>query len=328
MKKNTKMWAILLHLSPDMWWDTKYNYIPWDDATWDLILKNAVDAGFNTIVLDVGNGVEFSSHPELAISGTWPQEKLRKEIRRCNELGIAVIPKLNFSTTHDKWLGKYARMISTEEYYCVCDDLIKEVYELFNHPQYIHIGMDEENDFMQRNETQIVIYRRDELLWHDLRFLVDSVKAAGATPWIWHDLLFGNPEEFKKRFDPKELLVSPWYYRSFHEEHFEPMPDERQEEFGNLNLTYLEEGHFFANFRKQACPLANYGFRYVPTASAWSNNPYNAYELMEHFENGAPDESIVGYMTAPWSQTVPERVPRFEKSFQWLKEAREKFYRD
>ncbi|MBQ1229154.1 MAG: uracil permease, partial [Firmicutes bacterium] len=41
-------------------------------------------------------------------------------------MGITIIPKLNFSTNHDVWLGEYSRMVSTSIYYGVCRDLIND----------------------------------------------------------------------------------------------------------------------------------------------------------------------------------------------------------
>ncbi len=51
------------------------------------------------------------------------------------------MPKLNFSTCHDAWLGKYARTVSTPIYYQVCNDLIAEVCDLFDGPRLFHLGM-------------------------------------------------------------------------------------------------------------------------------------------------------------------------------------------
>ncbi len=326
---NKKMWAILVHLSENMWWSRpECDKIVCDDETWDFIIEEAEKAGFNTIVLDVGDAIQYETHPEISLKGSWDKNRIKKEIEKCREKGIKIIPKLNFSTGHDRWLGEYARMISTSVYYKVCSDLIKELYEMFEGPEYFHIGMDEENNFVL-NDTKapIVIYRKDELFWHDMRYLVDCVEKLGAKAWIWHDMALAKSDDFKKHFKPDEVLISPWYYRSFHEEHFSPMPPERQEEFGNLNLTYLEEGFIFANVREKACPLAHEGFTYVPTASVWSNNEYNAFELIEHFELGAPDSQIVGYMTAPWCSTTKENNELFKKSFDSIKDARAHFYK-
>lgn len=60
---------------------------------------------------------------------------MRKEVERLRAMGFEVIPKLNFSTSHDVWLGDYSRMISTPTYYRVCRDLIEEVAEVFK-PKY------------------------------------------------------------------------------------------------------------------------------------------------------------------------------------------------
>ena len=67
-------------------------------------------------------------------------EKLRNEIARLREMGLEPIPKMNFSTAHDIWLGEYSRMVSTKTYYRVCEDLIRDVAELFDHPRLMHIG--------------------------------------------------------------------------------------------------------------------------------------------------------------------------------------------
>ncbi|MBR5507870.1 MAG: Tat pathway signal protein, partial [Clostridia bacterium] len=129
MKK--KIWAMLVHLGTDLW-EEKFCYdeVAFDDELWESILKQSADAGINMIVLDLANAVEYGSHPEIAKNGAWTRKRVRDEVKRCKEMGIALIPKLNFATPHCKWMGKYSRMISTPEYYQVCNDLIKEVYNL------------------------------------------------------------------------------------------------------------------------------------------------------------------------------------------------------
>ena len=54
-------------------------------------------------------------------------EKLLKEIARMRAMGLEVLPKLNFSATHDIWMQDYSRMLSTRKYYQVCEDLIRDV---------------------------------------------------------------------------------------------------------------------------------------------------------------------------------------------------------
>ena len=134
--------------------------------------------------MDVGDGIQYASHPEISLSNAWSKKRVRDEVKRCRDKGIALIPKLNFSTGHCFWLGEY-----------------------------IHLGIDEENYEMGVG-NDLVVVRQSDLYWHDLRFLLDSVIETGAKPWIWSDSIFEHPEEFKKCVEPGEVLISPWYYHA------------------------------------------------------------------------------------------------------------------
>ncbi len=331
MENNNKMWAILVHLSMSMW-SEKYETLPFEDDIWDYVLEESEKAGINTIVLDVGDGIEFGSHPEIACKGAWSRNRLRKELARCREKGIALIPKLNFATPHDIWLGEYHRMVSTPEYYRVCNDLIKEAYELFGHPEYIHIGMDEEDEKHVRNH-ELAVYRQGELYWHDIRFFVDCVKATGAKPWMWSCPLFDHPEEYKAHFDADEVILSPWYYNAFRKEHWTPVSSRaayvtyyNEGEYANMGIEYVEQDPFLVNFRNVALPLMKEGYHYVPCASVCNRCDYNTSDLVEYFKDNAPDNQVIGYITAPWFKTTAEFKGMFEESFRFMKEAKEKFY--
>ena len=78
-------------------------------------------------------------------------DRLRKELARLRKLGLEPIPKLNFSTTHDLWLGPYSRQVSATIYYKVCEDLIDEVTGLFDKPRLFHLGYDEETAQQQES---------------------------------------------------------------------------------------------------------------------------------------------------------------------------------
>jgi len=331
-QKQEKMWAMLVHLSMNLWrFDCPE--LDFDDEMWDYILEESAKTGINTIVLDVGDGIEFGSHPEIAIKGAWSRKRTRREVARCREKGIALIPKLNFATSHDKWLGEYHRKLCTPEYYRVCNDLIKEVYEIFEHPEYIHIGMDEEDAYHVVGD-ELAVYRQGELYWHDIRFYIDCVKETGAKPWMWSCPLFEHPEEYKNYIDADEAILSPWYYNAFRKEHWTPVSSREEyveyynaEEYKDMNIQFVEEDPFLVNFRKVALPLMKEGYCYVPCASVNNRCDYNTSDLVEYFKDNAPDNQVVGFITAPWQKTAPENKDRFEESFRFLKEAREKFYK-
>lgn len=325
-----KMWATLVHLTLNMW-ERKDNCMHWDHDSWRKLIDECVKYRINTIVLDVADGLQYKTHPEIAVDGAWSHEKMREEIALCKEKGITLIPKLNFSSVHDQWLGEYHHMLSTGIYYQVCRDLIREVAELFDHPKYFHLGMDEE-DHNHAITEDLVIYRQKELLFHDLRFLCDCVKEAGATPWVWHDNLFFTPKEFKAHISPDEVIISPWHYYAFREDHFTPVTKNEMiynyystGEFAKMNLSYVEEDPFFITFHRQAIPNAQYGYRYVPCASLCFTCEWNHRDLMEYFQQNAPDGSILGYMTAPWRVATDQQLEMYIQSFKSLDEARRIF---
>ncbi len=306
----------------------------WDDETWDYILEEAPKAGINTIVLDVNNGVQFASHPEIAVSGAWSRGKLRREIARIREAGMVAIPKLNFSAVHSVWLGKYRYMICSEEYYKVVDDLIREVGELFDTPEYIHIGMDEESH-QYAKQSDYVIFRQRELFWHDLRYLVDSVNAAGSKPWIWHSCLFDHPEEYKKHFAPDEIVISPYHYNALYREHWTPITQRseylvyyNEGDYKDMGIEFVEQDPFLVKFMDVALPLMKEGYKYVPCASVFNRCDWNHHDLLKYFKENAPDDQIVGYMSAPWFCTINDNKKYWTETFDFYKKAIDEFYPD
>ena len=325
-----KIWALLAQLSMNMWHDTIEDRVVFEDDCGNYVVDESEKAGVNTIVLDVADGVIYKSHPEIAVSDAWDSERVKEEVLKCRQKGIALIPKLNFSASHSYWLGEYHKMTSSKIYYQVCKDIINDVYEMFLEPEYIHIGMDEEG-YKFSSLSDYVIFRKGEVLMKDLKFLGDTVRETGAKPWIWWDPLFEEKENFEKYIGHDDFVLSPWYYLCFNEEHFTPIKDwsgdERGEEF-RQQLRYIEDLPEKAKFREDALPLLNSGYKFIPCASTWWHTGHNTYELVEFFKNGANDDnSLVGFMTAPWQPTIKEFKKEFDDSLKELKEAREKFYK-
>ena len=110
------------------------DHVRCDEEVWREVTEHMADVGANMLVIDLGEALFYPSHPELAVKGTWSPEKMRAELKRLRGLGIEPIPKLNFSTSHDAWLKDYARMISTDEYYKVVSDVIRDTADIFDRP--------------------------------------------------------------------------------------------------------------------------------------------------------------------------------------------------
>ena len=180
MNENIKeMRGMFLQLGNNMWSDvpvkdwaltkkedlaevSSLDVLRFDEEVWRRLTDRMVQKGFNAVVMDLGEGCIYPSHPELAVKGSWSAERLQKELARLRGIGIEPIPKLNFSTCHDTWLKEYGRMVSTPEYYRVCADVIRDVCEIFDKPRLLHLGYDEENFGNQRKYAYAVV-RQGEL---------------------------------------------------------------------------------------------------------------------------------------------------------------------
>ena len=300
------MWATLFHLGRNFSGDNGafrkgddpsksfgFRQMDFDEAMWREAVTRMKAGGANTVVLDLCEGVVYPSHPELAVKGSWPAEKLKGEIERLKKMGIEVIPKLNFSTCHDDWLGEYSRMISTRTYYRVCSEVIADVFAIFGGPRFFHIGYDEETTFNQTNYLFACV-RQGELWWHDFLFFVKEIEKRGARAWMWSDYFWDHESEFLKRM-PHTVLQSNWYYGR----RWEGEPPERPYEAKRL-----------AAFEK----LDKAGFDQVPTGTNWvppyfkkgENNDANFSCLVKHCRKHIVPERLKGFMNASWSSVLNE----------------------
>ena len=292
-KKNGKsmMWAYLIHLADNMWADegcplnwigTYYPELSVDEKVWRKVIDFLPSQGINTVVIDVGDAIQYERHPEISIKGAWSKDKLKQELDHMREIGLTPIPKLNFSATHDAWLGVYSRMLSTPIYYQVCKDVIEEVAELFDYPEYFHLGMDEEKAMNQGDFTYICV-RNNELLWHDMFYLFDVCDKIGCRPWIWSDICWNDSKRdiFLERM-PKSVLQSNWHYLPI---------------FKNKDGSYSEIQVDTYRILEEA------GFDQVPTCSTIYGHDNSGLWTMEEFKDKIAPERLKGYMTAPWYGT-------------------------
>ena len=287
------IWGNLIHLSYNMWCDRlpekwgnyssdQLHYVQvsdnlrFDEKLWHDITDKMAEAGMNMVVIDVGDGIQFASHPEISVKNAWTPAKLGKELARLRSMGLEPIPKLNFSTGHDQWLHEYSRMVSTPVYYKVCAELIAEVTSLFGNPRFFHLGYDEENFGNQRSYS-IAIVRQHELWWHDFNFFNKTVEDLGCRPWIWSDFAWDHPEDFYGKM-PGNVLQSNWYYN----------PDFSKTDQKAINT-----------FRE----LEKHGYDQIPTGSNW-DSPDNFGNLVKWCLKEIPGPRLKGFLQTPWFPTL------------------------
>ena len=297
------MWAFLVHLGYNFWSDTvprfwanhptpellknrgAADHLRFDEATWLRVSATLPAKGVNTVVIDLGEGLVYPSHPELAVRGSWSAEKLERELSRLRAMGLTPIPKLNFSTSHDTWLGEYGRMVSTPAYYRVVEDLICDVIEIFGKPPLFHLGYDEENAANQ-SQYELTVVRQGELWWHDFLHITGLVEKRGIRPWVWSDKLWHHPDEFLNRM-PKSILQSNWYYE------------------GEFDLS---KDWPTKNRAKAFLTLERAGFDQVPTASN-SRNRDALRNMVSFCSREISPERLCGFLMTTWRKMDSEFEP-------------------
>ena len=261
----------------------KADHLRFDETVWRSITGRMAEVGMNMVVIDLGEAIKYPSHPELWVDGSWEIDRFRKELARLRAMGIEPIPKMNFSAAHDTWLNEYERMLSTETYFKVCADLIRDVAEIFDHPRFLHLGYDEETTAHQSKYKYCAV-RQGELWWHDFLWFVKETEKNGMRPWIWSDYVWHHPDLFYSRM-PKSVLQSNWYYGA---------------EFDTAKL-----GGFAAKRVKTYDDLDKAGFDQVPTGSNWSNDD-NFPGTVDYCRRVCSPERLKGFLMAPWYFTLPE----------------------
>lgn len=293
-----KIWAYLIHLSYHMWDDEYTKCIDWyaknpyteengtDIKVWDSVVRYIAECGYNTLVIDVGDAIKYESVPEICAPDAWDKAFLRAKLAEARALGLTVIPKLNFSCAHQTWLKKYRRMVGTPEYYAAASNIIREVCEVFDFPSMIHLGMDEERQDTALERREMRIVRGDELLWHDMFFYFKEAERWGATPWVWSDLYWRHGETFVEHM-PKSVIQSNWYYARFRK-----YPDG---DISNKRISTYEE-------------LDTLGYKQIPctsTCRGYDGAELNCMQTIRHSKEKMTDALTLGYMMAPWRNTVP-----------------------
>lgn len=277
----------LYHRLPDYWRGRAWSdVLKCEIPVWRRVTERFAAAGGNMLVIDLGDGIVWRSHPEIAVGRAWSLRTLKDELARCRDLGLEVIPKLNFSACHDGWMRLWSRRVATPEYYRFCRDLIEEAQELFGGARFFHIGMDEEEyrgDNPDRPD-RFVILRQGKFWYDDLHFYCDEVRRAGARPWMWADKLWNTADEEYRKNVPADAIQSNWYYHEI----YDYSGDLAEHRWRKRLDAFLR--------------LEKLGFDQIPAASNWAYLD-NYRDLTAFCERHLKKKSLLGYMQTVWYPT-------------------------
>ena len=172
----------------------------------------------------------------------------------------------------------------------VCRDVIRDTYEMFDKPRYLHIGYDEESFGHQRGFKCV---RTDELWWHDFLFFVNTVEKLGMRAWMWSDYGWRHPEFADKC--PLSVIQNNWYY---------------DEDLDGFDLQKMSAGCLSRKILELFRKLDKRGFEQVPCSSNWCsvtrkkagrNNDMCMGNLVDFCRKNISASNLKGFMMAAWT---------------------------
>lgn len=303
LMKKPEITAILLHLGPNNWRKKGSSYdwyideedfvyheeMTCDKEVWTKITNQLPEWGFNTVVIDVSDGVVYDRHPELAIKGSWSKDELRAELDRLRSIGLSPIPKCNFSCGHNAWLKDYAYMVGTPVYNEVCTDVIEELIELFDTPEFFHLGLEEEDAKSLVGENYpVLVIRSAKKKCEDSLVLFNVCRSHGVRPWIWagaEDVkAFGSEEMFRK-YVGTDVLLSTWHY------HWLRYNKHMRDKYPVVDY---------------ACKFEEWGYEQIPASSSFFWHLSHK-DTVRFAKNYISPKSLKGHISTPWMHTTQRK---------------------
>jgi len=252
----------------------------------------AKKAGFNTVVVQLADGVKLDHAPWTYLSSAWRKEEFVTWVQGAQNQGMEVVPELKLLTHQEKFFqNNHPELMFNRSTYDPRIDktfefvfaFLDEIIEIIG-PKAIHIGHDEvaghnkhsKNKWLRINEK---ILPADYFLQHVVK-IHDYLKQKGIETWLWGDMLI-SPNEFptmqaqhlhgsisgygKPLRDkiPKDIVICDWHYFG------------KQSDFPSLNIMQKE------------------GFRVL--GSTWKNE-----KTIRNFSQYAAQHNTYGMMATTW----------------------------
>ena len=92
---NPLLWGYMVQLSGNMWEDHAdvpaqaqdrcYNpVLQWSEELWNDMLPRMEAAGVNMALIDLGDAIQYASHPAIAVENAWTTARKRPSYAKCH----------------------------------------------------------------------------------------------------------------------------------------------------------------------------------------------------------------------------------------------------
>lgn len=185
------------------------------------LLGRVAAMGYNTILWELEDQVQWETCPECAHQASWSKEEFRSILNDSRSLGLEPIPLLQ-TIGHGEYVMTHPRYHSFREHpefsdcYCVSNPEVRgflktwidEICDLFGGIRHFHLGGDEAYRF---GTCGLCAAReRNDLYAEHLDELATVLRQRNIRPGIWHDMILACPGTIQKV--SREFLIWDWNY--------------------------------------------------------------------------------------------------------------------
>ena len=216
-------------------------------------IRMAAYLKFNYVVIENWGAWRSETHPWYGwADGEMTADEIRRLVAIAKDLGVTLVPQLNIfghATLSRGQSGKHAGLdvsperqtlfepvngwnwcLTNPETLRVQKEMLKELWELFGRPAYVHLGCDEANP---PSCPDCLAANWGELVAKHIGAMCDYAESLGAHPMLWQDMFLdakdqrwrgwyahGTPETAALVHTlPKNAIICDWYYEAPHDDY-------------------------------------------------------------------------------------------------------------
>ncbi len=285
-------------------WHFVLRSVSFDRARW--MVDEAYKAGFNTVQVNIADGVKLDKVPWQSLGDAWSKEEFKMWVVYARSRGLEIIPEVALLTHQEKFFqdnfpdlmfhsltyaprqeAAYTDWVST---------LLDELITLLK-PRAIHIGHDEVVGWNFRHQLKVLNFGESmlpaELFLADVLRIHSYLKERNVETWMWGDMLL-SPDEFPSMLEkhlhggkkgygkalrdklPRDIVICDWHYF------------DQQTDFPSLSV------------------MQNEGFRVI--GATWKKQ-----ETIRNFSRYAAMHNAYGMMATTWFHVQREEWDIVEK---------------
>ncbi len=276
--------------------------VPLQDAL--RVLGMVCSAGYNTLVVQVANGIRLDAAPELSRDGSWTKKDVAIFLESARNCGIDVIPELKLLTHQEKFFQSHFPDLMynavtydprDERVYSIVFDVLDEIISIMK-PRAISIGHDEvvgwNKEHARRKLAPGESMLPADLYLADVLTVHEYIKKQNIDTWMWGDMLFapdevpqfhpsdlhGSPTGYGKSLRdkiPKDIVICDWHY-SAEQTVFPTMSILQAEGFRVIGAVW-KKGSTARNFSAYAAEHGAYGMM----ATTWFYVPLRQWPVVD-----------------------------------------------